>query len=397
MLFHTASDREIKDGKITDQYFVRTRQILKAKGLNPRVSAEVMLKGKPADWRWGVLAGLEEAARLLEGLPVDVWAMPEGTIFDSGQPVLVLEGLYQDFCAYETALLGLLCQASGIATKASRCKKAARERTVLSFGARRMHPAIAPMIERNAFIGGCDGVAVGKSAELIGEEPRGTVPHSLVLLFGDTTEAMRAFHEIIDPGVKRVALIDTFGDEKQEALKVAAALGEALFALRLDTPSSRRGDMLAILKELRWELDLRGFSQVKLFVSGGLDEYQISLLNEAADAYGVGTAISNAPVVNFSFDIVQVQAEALAKKGKLSGRKQVWRCRENPLHDQVLPLGGQPEKCPCGGKLEPLLRPLLKQGKLCADLPPARAIRSHVLEQLAARQDPFPPPGSPLS
>jgi nicotinate phosphoribosyltransferase len=218
-VFHTASEQEIKTGKITDQYFLRTLQILKAKGINKRVVAEVTLKGTPPDFRWGVLAGIEEAAFLLEGLPIDVFALPEGTVFAPGQPLVVLEGLYQDFCAYETALLGLLCQASGIASKASRCKKAAQGRVVLSFGVRRMHPAIAPMIERNAFIGGCDGVAVGKSAELIGEPARGTIPHALVLLIGDTAGAMAAFHEVIEPTVKRVALIDTFGDEKLEALK----------------------------------------------------------------------------------------------------------------------------------------------------------------------------------
>ena len=37
---------------------------------------------------------------------------------------------------------------SGIATKAARCKRAAGDRQVISFGARRLHPALAPMIER---------------------------------------------------------------------------------------------------------------------------------------------------------------------------------------------------------------------------------------------------------
>src|SRR5207247_7479831 len=68
--------------------------------------------------------------------------------------------------------------------------------------------------ERNAFIGGCDGVAVTKSADLIDCDPMGTIPHALVLMVGDTVEALRAFHEVIDPKVRRVALIDTLQDEK---------------------------------------------------------------------------------------------------------------------------------------------------------------------------------------
>jgi len=65
---------------------------------------------------------------------------------------------------------------------------------------------------------------------------------------------------------------------------------------------------------------------VKLFVSGGLDEEEILRLNPVADAYGVGTAISNAPVLNFAMDIVEVDGRPVAKRGKMSGRKEVFRC-----------------------------------------------------------------------
>src|SRR3990170_3353055 len=213
--FHTAADAEIKRGEVSDVYFARTVQILTHRGDKKRVKAEIYLKSLPEDWQWGILAGLEEAAALLEGVPVDVWAMDEGTLFEAYQPVLRIEGTY-----VEWALLGLLCQASGIATKAARCKKAAGNRQVISFGARRMHPTLAPMIERNAFMGGCDGVAVTKSAELIDADPMGTIQHSLVLMVGDTVAALRAFHEVVDTKVRRVALIDTLQDEKFEAIRV---------------------------------------------------------------------------------------------------------------------------------------------------------------------------------
>src|SRR5437762_13772191 len=112
--------------------------------------------------------------------------MDEGLLFEPYQPVLRIEGTYVEWAKYETALLGLLCQASGIATKAARCKKAAGERQVISFGARRMHPSLAPMIERNAFIGDSDGAALTKSAELIDADPTRTTPKSLVPVSGDT-------------------------------------------------------------------------------------------------------------------------------------------------------------------------------------------------------------------
>lgn len=379
-LFHTAKDEEIKAGQVTDVYFLRTLEILKHRGITKRAVAEVVLKSFPAGYTWGVLAGIEEAATLLADLPVTVHVLPEGTVFGAMQPVLSIEGRYVDYAHYETALLGFLCQASGVATKAARCKKAAAGRPVVSFGARRIHPALAPMIERNAYLGGCDGVAVVKSAELIKIDPSGTMPHSLVLMMGDTVEAARAFHEIIDRAVPRVVLVDTFSDEKMEAVRVAEALGPDLFAVRLDTPASRRGDLVGILREVRWELDLRGFSHVKLFVSGGLEEEEILRLNPVADAYGVGTSISNAPVMNFAMDIVEVDGVPLAKRGKMSGRKAVYRCA-GCGRIQVVPASAVVPGC-CGGKVESFLQPLIRDGRLVQRLPDVHTIRQRVLAAL---------------
>src|SRR5207244_950322 len=205
----------------------------------------------------------------------------------------------------ETALLGVLCQASGIATKAARCKKAAGERQVISFVARRMHPALAPMIERNAFVGGCDGVAVTKAAELIDADPTGTIPHALVLMIGDTVEALKAFHEVVDRKIRR--------------------------------------------------------------------------LNPVVDGYGVGTSIANAPVVSFALDIMEIEGRPMAKRGKWSGAKDVFR-RRGTLETVVVPAG---RGAPRDGAWDPLLKPLLKAGRLTRDLPPPRTIRDYVLEQLA--------------
>jgi nicotinate phosphoribosyltransferase len=382
--FHTAEDAEIKRGEVSDVYFSRTVEILKSRKDRKRVKAEIYLKSLPDDWQWGILAGIQEVAALLEGVPVEVRAMEEGTVFAPYQPVLVVEGTYVEWAQYETALLGLLCQASGIATKAARCKKAAGERQVISFGARRMHPTLAPMIERNAFIGGCDGVAVTKSAELIEADPTGTIPHSLVLMVGDTVEALKAFHEVIDPKVRRVALIDTLQDEKFEAIRVAQALGKDLFAVRLDTPSSRRGDFYRIIEEVRWELNLRGFEHVKIIVSGGIDEYEILRLNPLVDAYGVGTSIANAPVLNFALDIMEIEGKPVAKRGKWSGAKDVYRCRSCRT-TRVVPAGKAPEECGCGKHVwDALLKPLVRAGRIARDLPPPRTIRDYVLDQLAA-------------
>lgn len=385
-MIHTADAQQIRDGLVSDVYFERTQEILKAKGIDRTVTAEFLAKGFPRDYPWAVLAGMEECVALLKDLPVDVRIIREGTFIHPFQPVLEIQGKYLDFGRYETALLGFLCQASGVATMAARCRKAAGDRPLTSFGARRMHPAIAPMVERNAYIGGCDGVAMGLGARLAGIEPSGTMPHALILIMGDTVEATRAFHEVIDPSVKRVSLIDTYNDEKVEALNVARALGKDLYAVRLDTPKSRRGDFRKIMEEVRWELDLRGFEHVKIFISGGLDEYRIREYGDCADAFGVGTAITAAPVIDFSMDIVEVDGRPTAKKGKRSGSKSVMRC-ESCMETVVIPRGKSLKSCSCGGKMVEILNPFLSQGEMKSPLPTPLEIRNHVIGQLARTKD----------
>lgn len=384
-MFHTATPEDILAGRTTDIYFERTLQILRAKGVRKQVKAEFIVKSLPFNDDWAVLAGIEEAVELLKALPVKVRAMEEGSIFRPFQPILEIEGDYADFCIHETALLGFLCQASGVATKAARCRKLAGEKTVLSFGARRMHPTVAPVVERSAYLGGCDGVSVVQSAELVGVEPTGTMPHALVIIMGGMIPALMAFHEVIDPRVRRVALIDTFNDEKFEAINVAEALGKDLFGVRLDTPASRRGNFRRIIEEVRWELDLRGYSHVKLFVSGGLDEKDIVELNPVVDGYGVGTSISNAPVIDLAMDIIEVEGAPLAKRGKMSGSKDVIACPSCGA-SRIVPMGrpaGKPVgDCECGGAFVNRLVPILDHGRLLVDLPTVQEIRAKVVAQL---------------
>lgn len=382
----TATFEEIKAGRVSDIYFQRTLQILRAKGVRKRVRAEFVAKSLPKKWPWAVLAGVEECVELLRDLPVNVRCMEEGTVFRPFQPVMEIEGDYTDFGVYETAILGYLCQASGVATKAARCRKLAKDRSLIMFGARRIHPTIAPMIERNAYIGGCDGVAAMKSGEIIGKEASGTTPHALMLLFGDVETAMKAFDEVIDPRVRRVALIDTFADEKFEAVRVAQALGDRLAAVRLDTPSSRRGDFIQILQEVRWELDLRGFEKVQIFVSGGLNEGSIADLYPHVSGYGVGTSISSAPVVDFSMDIVEIEGQPIAKRGKASGSKSVWRDPET-LQDQIVPASAVSRRPSADRKRVDILSMLIENGRLARPLPSPDEIRARVLDQLRRLPD----------
>lgn len=344
---------------------------------------EVRAKSLPTNSP-GILTGLDEVVQLFEGTEMTVWSLPEGSVFFPYEPVLMIEGNYRGFAPLETPLLGLLCQASGISTKARIITEAAKDKPVYHFGSRRMHPAISPMIGRSAYIGGCDGVAVTKTARQLGLDPVGTIPHALILLLEDSATATGMFEEIFGNDVDTVALVDTFGDEKFEALENAELI-KGLKAVRLDTPSSRRGDMLEIAKEVRWELDLHGYTDVKIFISGGLDEESIPELNEVADAYGVGTSISNAPVVDFSLDIVEIEGEPIAKRGKRSGAKQLYICKS--CENRYVRSWSKVEtSCPdCGETAEPALEVIVKSGEIQGKLPTEKSIRKFSLTQPFSR------------
>ncbi len=323
LAFHTASSEEIKSARVADVYFRRAMEVLRSRGAeNTPVHAELTLKSGNPD-KWFVVAGLEEVAHLLEEAEVEIRAVPEGTICRPHEPVLTITGSYAEFGEHETAVLGLLCQASGVATGAARCRMAAGERPVISFGARRMHPAVTPMIERAAYIGGCDSVAVELAAERLGIPATGTIPHALALILGSTAEAAAAFDEAIDPKVPRAILIDTFDDEKFGALLAAEAIPESIEAIRMDTPGNRRGDFADLMREVRWELDSQGFEHVKIYASGSIGVEDILRLNPYCDAYGVGSSIAAAPMVDYSLDIVEVDGQRRAKRGKMTGRKEL--------------------------------------------------------------------------
>ncbi len=334
-LFDTVSDQTIRDGGCTDIYFVRTEEALAQDGINPQVAMEVTATALPDPW--AVFCGLSDVIALLQGMPVTVDALPEGTVFYPHEPVLRITGRYRDFCRYETAILGFLCHASGIATAAAQIRYIANGRPVYSFGSRRQHPAIAPMIERSAWIGGVDGVS--NTCAPAGMPVVGTMPHAFVMCYPRPEDAWRSFDAHAPADVPRIMLCDTYCDEKAESLR-AAECGAA--AVRLDTPRSRRGDMRTIIEEVRWELDARSFSSVKIFLSGGVTRDDVRAYRDIVDAFGIGGAIANAPVVDFSLDIVEIDGKPTAKRGKRSGEKQVYQLRDGT--HKVLPVSHKKPK-----------------------------------------------------
>lgn len=322
----SATHEEILGAAVADLYFVRSRDVLRQMGaLDTPVCAEIFTRKN------GVFAGVDEAMKVLSQVPCQVWALREGDPFEPLKPVMRIEGKYGDFGAFESVLLGILSSNCGWATAARACVDAAAGKPVLCFGARHLHPAVAPVMERTAVVvGGCASASCILGAKLAGSEPEGTIPHAVVLVGGDTVKVAQAYAQTVKPDAPMTVLVDTFKDEAEEALRVAQALGGRLTGIRLDTPSERGGVTPALIREVRHRLNLAGFGHVKIVATGGLNPERIAELSAAgADVFGVGSYISRGTGCDMTMDLKEINGKPVAKRGRLPGRL------DNPLLHRV--------------------------------------------------------------
>ena len=314
---------EILSGDSADVYFARADSILEREGLDPVVTMEVFGR------REAVLCGIDEAKSLLghvlaEADPTEtkLEALDDGDRIEPKEIVLRIRARYRRFGLYETAFLGMLAHSTGWATAAREVVDAAAPDPVISFGARHIHPDITDVLDYASIVGGCVGASTPAGARLAGLSPTGTMPHSLVLIFGDTVEAALAFDRDLEADVPRIVLVDTFKDEAEETLRVAHALGDRLYGIRLDTPAERGRVTADLVHEIRARLDQEDYQHVKIVVSGGLNPDRIRYFREAGapvDSYAVGSYISGASPIDFTGDIKEIDGRPIAKRGRIPG------------------------------------------------------------------------------
>ncbi|WP_043642597.1 nicotinate phosphoribosyltransferase [Solidesulfovibrio carbinoliphilus] len=343
----------------TDKYFLRSRLILEREGLNPLVTMQVFFRDGP-----GVFAGGAEAAAILNaysplaGHGGTVRILPEGAPFAPLEPVLHIEGPLKDFIELETLYLGVMSAATslangqpeptpeGVAAKARAIRAAVPDRHLMYFGARHWHFAAEEAFCRAAVSAGFDSCATDAGARAAGRPSGvGTIPHALVLAFAGklgkeqaTREATLAFDRHIEPDCPRVALVDTFNHEVDDALDTARALGSRLSAVRLDTAGelvgqggvpddgrpylTGRGVTVAGTLAVRQALDAAGFSEVGIVLSSGFGNLEKIKAFVAAEkqygrrlfsSLGIGGLYKS---WSATADIVRVDGRDLAKNGR---------------------------------------------------------------------------------
>lgn len=343
--------------------------------------AEIRASAFPPGWPWCVVGGIEGALALLEECDVEVLALPEGSVFYLEEPVLQVAGAYRAFANLQSAVLGLLATATGVATAAARLKLAADGRRVYTVGLRRVHPAIAAEVERAAFVGGCDGVWTPAGAELVGVPVVAAAGADLAVILGEPG-AWTALG-LAGPAGPSVVAVGGTADGRRAAVAVAEAMGDGVGSIRLDLDDASRDAVVRAVREIRWELDGRGHSSLRLMVFGDLDEDAVRAAARFVDGFAVGERLAAVPGAPLRFDIVEVDGRPAAPRGTLSGRKALWRC-ERCGNRGIAPTRARPDSCPrCGGRLESLLRTTLRWGRREPGEEEPGTIRARALREAA--------------
>lgn len=294
-----------------------------------KVAFDVFYRRNPFGSGFGIFAGLEQIVEYIEDLHFteedieylkslqtftpefldylkdfkfsgDMYAFPEGTIMYPNEPVITIIAPLIDAQLVETAILAQVNHQSLVATKTQRIVKAAGEKVVSDFGARRAHNMDAAVYgARAAYIGGAKGTATVLAGQMFGIPVSGTMAHSFIMYYKDEYTAFKHYAENYPDNT--VLLVDTYDTLKSgipNAIKVAKEvlepMGKRLKGVRIDS-----GDLAYLSIKTRKMLDEAGLEDCKIIVSNSLDEHTISSLNNQGamiDSYGVGERlITGAP------------------------------------------------------------------------------------------------------
>ena len=229
--------------------------------------------------------------------------------------------------------MGVLSRRTRIATNTRAVVEAAWPKSVMFFPARHDHWMVQTGDGWAAHVAGAIGVSTDAQASWWGSEGVGTVPHALVAAYGgDTAAATRALARQLPEHVKLIPLVDFDNDSVTTALEVAEAVGNRLYAVRLDTSRQMvdrslfdmmgdfdpRGVPEELVRNVRVALDEAGYEGVRVVCSGGFTAARIRTFEERgvpADSYGVGSALIGGNY-DYTADVVRVGGRNLAKQGR---------------------------------------------------------------------------------
>jgi nicotinate phosphoribosyltransferase len=425
----------------TDQYQLTMAQTYFLKGQQKNIAVfDYFFRKLPFEGGYAVFAGLGVLLDILEELKFDnidieflrekgfhpdfirflkdfrftgnIYSSNEGDVVFPFRPVLEVEANIIEAQIIETILLNILNFQTLVATKASRMRQAAGERTLIDFGLRRSQGPGGYYASRSAIIGGFDATSNVRAGRDYGIPVSGTMAHSYIESYDDELTAFNHFAD--EQPEECVLLVDTYDTLRSglpNAVKAAKRMeekGHRLRGIRLDS-----GDLAFLSRKSREILDEAGLKYVKIAVSNQLDEYIIkSLLEQQApiDVFGVGTTLvtghpdaaldgvyklalaDGKPRIKLSENVNKITLphrkqvfRVLDSDNKFSGADVVTLSQEQDAEIMYHPLYPDKSLSILDKKKEPVLNKTMDHGKRLSEplsLPQISQYRKERLEQL---------------
>lgn len=398
---------------LTDKYELTMLQAaLRDGSANRQVTCEVFGRRLPNERRYGVVAGTERVLRAVEDFRFSANQLAEMDFLDdktkeylrhyrfSGQidgyregelyfpnsPILTVRGTFGECLVLETVILSIMNADSAVASAASRMVTAADGRPIIEMGSRRTHEYAAVTAARAAYLAGFEATSNLEAGYRYGIPVSGTAAHSWTLAHTNpdgTPNEEATFRSQIDTlGVETTLLVDTYDITKgvETAVKVG---GPQLGGVRIDS-----GDLGAVTRRVRKQLDDLGNHNTNIVVSSDLDEFAIAgLRGDPVDVYGVGTSVvtgSGAPTAGMVYKVVEVDGIPVAKrstsKQSVGGAKRALRTYRSSgvaVEEIVYPFE---EPAPDTGQLDTreMTIPLMRDGHIVDGLPNLHASREYL-------------------
>ncbi|WP_255411992.1 nicotinate phosphoribosyltransferase [Corynebacterium sp. J010B-136] len=314
----------------------------------------------------------------------------EGELFFPNSPLLTVRGSFGECVLLETVILSIMNSDSAVASAASRMVVAADGRPIIEMGSRRTHEQAAVTAARAAYLAGFESTSNLEAAARYGIPASGTAAHSWTLAHvnddGSANEKAAFKSQIEAHGVKTTLLVDTF-DITQGVNNAIEVAGVELGGVRIDS-----GNLGAITRRVRKQLDDLGAHNTKIVVSSDLDEFAIAgLRGDPVDVYGVGTSVvtgSGAPTASMVYKIVEVDGHPVAKRSEakksVGGAKRALRSYRSSgvaIEEIIFPFDSEePDTGHLSSKM--LTVPLIRDGEIVDKQPSLDESREYLAHSI---------------
>jgi nicotinate phosphoribosyltransferase len=408
---------------LTDLYQLTMLQTYYERGMTDTAVFELFFRRLPPKQRNFLLAaGLEQAVEFLEGLCFnadelewlarqnqftpkfidhlarlrftgDVDAMPEGTLLFANEPIIRIIAPLPEAQLVETRLMNLMHFQTMIASKAARAVIHAPGKLLVDFGLRRAHGAEAGLLAARAtYLAGMAGTATVLAGKLYGVPIFGTMAHSFIQAHGSEMEAFENFARSHPDNI--TFLIDTYDTEAAARKVVQLAPTLAREAIKIRAVRLDSGDLAEHARKVRRIFDDGGLQEVKIFASGGIDEFALrqllSVKQAPIDGFGIGSGMDTSydvPTFDCAYKLQEYAGRARRKRseGKATwpGRKQVYRSygSDDRMSGDLLTRDGDVHPG------EALLRPIMRGGRRLPGLATLEQARARTRTELARLPD----------